>query len=163
MWHVRGVMQAHKSRKVRAFTGVNLFFCFLADQVSIFCWFEWYFCSLLDSTVWGMIWPFESFSSTFAFQSLLYIYITFGRFMTDLCCRFWILIWQTAFINISCSLFTCGREKLFGMSFFKIPRLPSHWQMDEQLPRAFKQSFNQFHGTSECWSILALMPRYCWC
>ena len=34
------------------------------------------------------------------------------------------------------------------MSFFKIPRLPSHSQMDEQLPRAFKQSFNQFHGTA---------------
>ena len=34
------------------------------------------------------------------------------------------------------------------MSFFKIPRLPSHSQMDEQLPGAFKQSFNQFHGTA---------------
>ena len=132
-------MQAHKSRKVKAFTGVNLFFCFVSrSSVNFFIDSCDTVCSLLNSTVWGMIWPFESFSSP----------ISFGRFMTDLYCRFWIWI-DRGHSLISVPHYSPVEEKNFLESyFFKIPRLPSHSQMDEQLPRAFKQSFNQFHGTA---------------
>ena len=142
-------MQAHKSRKVRAFTGVNLFFCFVSQSSVNF---------LLIRVIQFIVFLIQLFEGWYdllnhlahhLFFNLYYTYRTFGRFMTDLYCRFWILVWQTAFIDISSLQFTCGREKtFFGMSFFKIPRLPSHSQMDEQLPRAFKQSFNQFHGTA---------------
>ena len=74
--------------------------------------------------------------------------ISFGGFMTDLYCRFWIWIDRGRSL-ISAPLYSPVEEKNFLESyFFKIPRLPSHSQMDEQLPRAFKQSFNQFHGTA---------------
>ena len=105
MWHVRGVMQAHKSRKVKAFTGVNLFFCFVSRSSVNF---------LLIRVIQYVVFLIQLFEGWYGLlnhlpQHLLYNLI----FMTDLYCRFWILVWQIAFINISSLQFTCGREKLF--------------------------------------------------
>ena len=106
-------MQAHKSRKVRAFTGVNLFFCFVSQSSVNF---------LLIRVIQFIVFLIQLFEGWYdllnhlahhLFFNLYYTYRTFGRFMTDLYCRFWILVWQTAFIDISSLQFTCGREKLF--------------------------------------------------